>query len=63
MTYLEKEKQRAELYRKQEVLTWDLKRTLGETRTEPGLPISDIGHIIKKVFKPEEVKSLIKELK
>ena len=62
-TYLQKAKREADTYYKQEMLESDLKEALRRTREEPiGLSILDISNIIKKVFAPEEVKSLKKQL-
>jgi ribosome-binding protein aMBF1 (putative translation factor) len=62
-TFQATEKARAELYYKLEGIEMDLKQALRETREEVGLSLKDVAKVIKKVFKPEEVKSLIKELK
>jgi hypothetical protein len=57
------EKEKTELYYKLESLEYDLRTALEETRMEPGLSLRDISNIIKKVFQPEEIKVLIRELK
>ncbi len=63
MTYIKIEKEKADKYYGLERKEWDLKSAIGETRTEPVYPLKDIAKTIKKILSPEELKSLIKELK
>jgi hypothetical protein len=46
-----------------EMIEDDLYAIIEMTRKEPGLSIHKTAEIIKDVYKPEEVQSLIKELK
>ena len=62
-TFEATEQARKELYYKLDGIEQDLKQALYETRGEEGYSLKDVAKVIKKVFKPEEVKSLIKELK
>ena len=57
-----REKEKSDRYYAQEALDDKLRSALTETRMEPGLSIRNIANIIKKVFQPEEIKSLIRFL-
>ena len=46
-----------------EDLKYDLTMLLSETRQEPGISITEMSKIIKGVYAPCEVQSLIKNLK
>jgi hypothetical protein len=61
---MEDEKQKADKYYAQEHTERDLIRALKATRMQfEGIPIIDIAKIIKNVLAPEEVKSLMREIK
>ena len=54
--------QREKFY-KQQSMEGNIIESLTATREEPGLSIQDVANILKRVFRKEEIESLINNLK